>query len=132
MTQLDGLLGTIVSVIDDYNFLVNIDTTTFTAFTFPTVAQQPSSYPIVVPVGEDTGRALALGGNQLPLINGLPINGTQSGILSDSTVNTGFLGVVLGTGGTGTISGAATTGPAGTAALDFVVWRAGKSSFGGQ
>lgn len=132
MVQLNGLTGTILIKVDEYNYVVNINTTGFTAFTFPTIAQQPSSFPIVVPVGEDTSRALTLAGVQFPIINGLVVNGTQSGILSDSTVNTGFLGIVLGTGSTGIASGAATTGPAGTAALDFVFWRAGKSSFGGQ
>ncbi len=133
MTQLDGLAATIIGIVDSFNFIINVNTTGFTAFTFPTVAQQPSSFPIVVPVGEDTSRALLIGGNQTPIgPNGLFINGTQSGILSDATTNTAFLGIVLGTGALGVASGAATTGPAGTAALDFVFWRAGKSSFGGQ
>ncbi len=132
MVELDGQAATILVKVDEYNYLVSINTTGYTAFTYPTIAQQPSDFPIVVPVGEDTSRALTLGGVQFPVINGMRVNATQSGILSDSTVDTGFLGVVLGTGALGVISGAATTGPAGTAAADFVLWRAGKSSFGGQ
>jgi len=56
MVQLDGLSGTVLSIVDAFNFTVNINTSFFTAFTFPTVAQSPSSFPIVVPVGEDTSR----------------------------------------------------------------------------
>jgi hypothetical protein len=133
MVQLDGLAVTITSVVDAYNIIVGVNTTGFTAFTFPTIAQQPSSFPIIGPVGEYTANALVNMQNQFPLLlNGQQVPNTQSGILSDSLVNTGFLGVILGTGGLGYISGAATTGPAGTAAGDVIFWRAGKSSFGGQ
>lgn len=109
------LTATVASVVDAFNFTINVDTSAFTAFTWPTIAQQPSSFPEVTPVGEDTAAALTAGVD----------------ILTDATVNTGFIGMTLGTGGNGAISGAAITGPAGSVAADVVFWRAGKSSFGG-
>jgi hypothetical protein len=121
----------VVSIVDDYNFTININTTSYTAFTYPTIAQQPSSFPEVTPFGEDTATALASPTIQVPMIAGVQIYNTNTGILADSTVNTGFLGMVLGTGGLGTISGAAITGPAGTTAGDVVYWVAGKSTYGG-
>lgn len=121
----------VVSVVDDYNFTINIDTTAYTAFSFPTVAQQPSSLPQVIPFGEDTAFALVNTASQTPTIGGAQINNTNTGILADSTVNTGIIGMILGTGGLGDISGAAITGPAGSVAGDVVYWVAGKSSYGG-
>lgn len=121
----------VATVVDDYNFTINVNTTAFTAFTWPTIAQQPSSFPIVEPFGEDTAASLSIVAAQVPTIGGLQINNTNVGILADSTVNTGFLGMVLGTGGNGTALGAAITGPAGSASSDVVYWLAGKSSFGG-
>jgi hypothetical protein len=121
----------ILTVIDDYNFTINIDTTAFTAFTYPTVAQQPSSFPELTPFGEDTATSLIVLGAQVPSIGGLQIFNTQTGLLADATVNTGFLGMILGTGGLGTVSGAAITGPAGTTAADVMYWVAGKSTYGG-
>jgi hypothetical protein len=121
----------IVSVVDDYNFTINIDTTAYTAFTFPTVAQQPSSFPQVIPFGEDTAASLSSISAQTPTIGGLQIYNTNTGILADSTVNTGLLGMILGTGSNGAISGAAITGPAGSVAGDVVYWVAGKSTYGG-
>lgn len=133
MIQLDGLAVTVVAVVDAYNIVVAVNTISFTPFTFPTIAQQPSNFPHIIPFGEYTANALTNLLPQFPLLaNGQQVPNTQSGILSDSTVDTGFLGVILGTGGLGTISGTAITGPAGTAAGDVVYWRAGKSSFGGQ
>ena len=123
--------ATIVSVVDDYNFTINVDTTSYAAFTWPTIAQQPSSFPSVSPVGEDTANALVNTGAQVPSIGGIQIPNTNTGILSDSTVNTGILGMVLGTGGNGAISGAAITGPAGSDASDVIYWVAGKSMYGG-
>lgn len=127
------LVATVVSVVDDYNFTINIDTTGFAAFTWPTIAQQPSSFPEVTPVGEDSATSLSTLNAQVPIyVTGQgQIPNTNNGILSDSTVNTGFLGMILGTGGNGNALGAAITGPAGTAASDVVYWLAGKSSFGG-
>lgn len=126
------LQATVVSVVDDYNFTINIDTTTFTAFTWPTIAQQPSSFPQFTPVGEDTAVSLSTIAAQVPSVGGVQIYNTQTGILADATVNTGFLGMILGTGAAGVANtGLTITGPAGSAASDVVYWVAGKSSFGG-
>lgn len=131
-TPVNNYLSAIVlTVVDDYNVTININTTAFTAFTWPTIAQQPSSFPILVPLGEDTATSLSTAAAQVPSVGGLQINATQSGILADATVNTGFLGMTLGTGANGAISGAAITGPAGSVAADVMYWVAGKSTYGG-
>jgi hypothetical protein len=132
MLQLDGVVANILSVTNDFQFVIDVDTSSFSVFVWPAVAQSPSSFPIMVPVGENTAVSLSSIGNQVPSVGGVQINGTQSGILADSTVNTGFLGMVLGTGGVGAVGGGLPIfGPAGTTAGDVVYWRAGKSSFGG-
>ena len=133
--------ATILAVVDDYNFVIDIDTTAMTAFSWPTVLQQPSSYPIMVPVGENTGAALSYPANlqvQVPQVAGVQIPNTQSGILADASVNTGFLGMILGSGGLGNALGTAIVGPAGSIAnssnvqsQDVMYWVAGKSTFGG-
>ena len=125
------LSATVVSVVDAYNFTIDIDTTAFTAFTWPTDAQQPSSFPMMVPVGEDTAASISSLLAQTPLYHAEQVYNSNTGLLADSTVNTGFLGMVLGTGGDGVALGTAITGPAGSAAEDVVYWRAGKSAFGG-
>ena len=121
MVQLNGQIATVASVVDDYTFTINVDTTAYTAFTWPTIAQQPSSFPMVTPVGEDTAYALASTASQTPTIGGLQIYNSNTGILSDSTVNTGYLGMTLAAGD---------LLPAGRAS-DVVYWRAGKSTYGG-
>ncbi len=130
--------ASIVSVLDDYNFFIDIDTTAFTSFTWPTVAQQPSSYPIMVPVGENTAVALQSLQVQVPQVAGLQIPNTQVGILADATVNTAFLGMILGIGGNGNSLGTPIMGPAGSIANisnvqfpDIMQWIAGKSTYGG-
>lgn len=131
---------TVVQVIDDYNFTINVDTTNFTAFTWPTIAQQPSSFPAFNPIGEDTAAALASPYAQVPSIGGQQIFNTNTGILADSTVNTGFLGMILGSGGNGTALTTPVSGPAGTVhftsgdvidVTDSMYWVAGKSTYGG-
>lgn len=131
MTQLNGVAATVLTVVDAYTFTINVDTSAFTAFVWPTIAQQPSGFPQMVPFGEDTATALTATGSQIPGTPGAQINGTQSGILADSTVNTGYLGMILGTGAAGVVLTTAITGPAGTTAGDVVYWRVGKSSYGG-
>lgn len=130
---------TVVSVVDDYNFTINIDTTNFTAFTWPTIAQQPSGFPQVIPFGEDTATALSTNAAQVPSVGGIQIANTNTGILADSTVNTGFLGMILGSGGNGTALTTPISGPAGTVhfsaadaidARDTMYWVAGKSDYG--
>lgn len=130
--------GSIVFVVDDYNFIIDIDTSAMTAFTWPTVAQQPSDYPIMVPVGENTAVSLMTNQTQVPQVAGLQIPNTQVGILADATVNTGYLGMILGIGGNGNSLGTPITGPAGSIANisnvqfpDVMFWVAGKSTLGG-
>lgn len=106
MVQLDQQTGTIVSITSPTIFVVNIDTSAYTAFTFPTVAQQPSLFPQVVPVGENTAQALT----------------SAVDILGDATVNQSFLGMVLPAGA---------DSPGGQA-NDVIFWVAGKSTYGGQ
>lgn len=121
----------VLSVVDDYNFTINVDTSAFTAFTWPTIAQMPSSFPIVVPIGEDTATSLSSNSAQVPAVGGVQIYNTNTQLLADSTVNTGYLGMILGTGGNGNALGSAITGPAGSAESDVMYWVAGKSAFGG-
>lgn len=141
--QNNYLTATIVSLVDLYNFTINIDTTSFTAFTWPTIAQQPSSFPTLDPVGEDTAVALLSPTIQIPGVVsatvGSQIFNTNTGILADSTVNTGFLGMILGGGGNGTQLTTPILGPAGSITTDgasvvtgdVMYWRAGKSTYGG-
>jgi hypothetical protein len=129
----------VVSIVDDYNFTINIDTSAYTAFTYPTIAQQPSSFPEVTPFGEDTATALVTLGLVVPEIAGQQIFNTNTGILADSTVNTGFLGMILGTGGNGLELTTPILGPSGSVAWssgnvatgDTMYWLAGKSTYGG-
>ncbi len=122
---------TVQAVTSDYNFTI-IPNGAVTAFAYPTSAQVAlgAQLPIVVPVGEDTASALSLNVAQVPSIGGIQIANTQTGILSDATVNTGFLGMILGTGGTALALNALVSGPAGRA-NDVMYWVAGKSAFGG-
>jgi hypothetical protein len=127
------------TVVDDYNFTINIDTTGYTAFTYPTIAQQPSSFPEVTPIGEDTATSLASVLSQTPTIAGQQIFNTNTGLLADATVNTGYLGMILGFGGNGLALTTPIIGPSGSIAYttgnvgtgDTLYWVAGKSSFGG-
>jgi hypothetical protein len=129
----------VATVVDDYNFTININTVAYTAFTFPTIAQQPSSFPEVTPFGEDTATSLVSPTIQVPTIAGQQIFNTNSGILADSTVNTGVLGMILGAGGAGLELTTPILGPSGTVAWssgnvatgDTLYWVAGKSTYGG-
>ena len=130
----------VTSIIDAYTFTINTSIVGYTAFTWPTIAQQPSSFPQMIPVGEDTATSLASPTIQLPVdANNNPIYNANSGILADSTVNTGFLGMVLGAGGNGKVLGTPIIGPAGSVAWsagnvgtgDTLYWVAGKSTYGG-
>jgi len=100
MIELDGLSGAITAVTSD-TFTVNIDSSGFTAFTFPLVASYPFDFAQVIPLGEDTAEALSNSVN----------------ILGDATVNTGYIGMELTAG---------TNAPAG-ASSDVIYWVAGKS-----
>lgn len=113
------------------NIQIDLDTSTFGNWNvfgaadnqaYPPSTAVPFSPAQVVPVGEDTGFALTSVSAQVPLdFNGNQIYNTNTGILADSVVNTGFLGMILAAGA---------LLPAGTA-NDQVFWRAGKSTYGG-
>jgi len=81
MTEMDGLLGNITAINTTTNTItVDIDSSGFTAFAFPTsaVAATGVDFPLVVPVGETA-------------------NGTYANNLDDATVNQSFTGVIIGT-----------------------------------
>lgn len=125
------LVATVTSIGDAYNFVIDTNTASFTAFSWPTIAQQPSSFPTVEPIGENTAVGLAANSNIFPQYQGLNVFNANGGVFADATVNTGFYGMILGTGALGAISGAAITGPAGSVAADVVYWVSGKADFGG-
>lgn len=125
------LYATVASVVDAYNFTINIDSTAYTAFTWPTIAQQPSSFPICEPIGANTAVGLAANNSLFPQYQSNNVNNANNGVFADATINTGYYGLMLGTGANGAISGAAITGPAGSVASDVVYWIAGTSDFGG-
>jgi hypothetical protein len=107
MTELDGLQGTIVAIGQadadavTNTITVDIDTSGFTAFAFPLTTAPGFTPAQIVPIGENTAEALALGAD----------------ILGDATVNTGYFGIQL-TAGTGSPAGVAN---------DVIYWVAGKS-----
>ena len=107
MTELDGLSGTVTAVdntVATQTITVDIDSSGFTAFVFPTAAQSTAnvlSKAMVVPVGMDTAQAITSGVDQL----------------GDATTNTGYLGVVLAAGA---------DSPAGSTS-DVIYWQAGKA-----
>lgn len=127
------LYATVLSVVDAYNITIDVNTTSFTAFTWPTIAQQPSAFPTMEPIGENSSVALAANNSLYPQYQGLNVFNANNGVFADATINTGYYGMILGTGGIGSILAGATkiTGPAGTAASDVMYWVSGKADFGG-
>lgn len=107
MTQLDGIEADIIAIGDTDSdgsvntIRVDIDVSGFTAFAYPLTTSPRSTFPQIVPVGENT--AVALNAN---------VN-----ILGDATVNIGYRGILL-AGGDNSPAGA--TG-------DVIYWVAGKS-----
>ena len=104
MTEINGLQGTILDIDTATNSItVDIDTTSFTAFAFPTTAQAAAGFTQaqVVPVGMNTAEGLDSGVD----------------ILSDATLNTGLIGITL-------VGGA--NSPAGDA-NDVIYWTSGNS-----
>jgi hypothetical protein len=104
MVEANNLIGTITAIgtttagSNTYNssITLDIDSSSFTAFTFPTSSNNAFSQALVIPVGENTAVALA---------NGLDI-------LGDATVNTATKGLIL-QGGVNCPAGAS---------LDEIVW----------
>lgn len=109
MTEMDGLTGTVTAVTDTVatqTITVNIDSSAFTAFTFPTNnAAGRRERCIVAPVGANTGYIITQNGN----------------ILNDAVRNTGFIGVRLNAN-----AAAAPSAPCGENG-DVMYWIAGKS-----
>lgn len=105
MTELNGLTGNITAIntttTSGNTITVDIDSTGFTTFAFPASTAVPISFAEVVPVGENTATALNAGVD----------------ILTDATVNTAYIGMLLGAGA---------NSPAGQA-NDVIYWVAGKS-----
>jgi len=88
-----------VTAIDASTFSIGVDTSGYTAFAFPLPAAAPVDYAQMIPVGTD-------------------------GLYTDSsTLNTGFIGMILGTSSDAAI---ALGSPGGTSG-DAIKWRAGKS-----
>ena len=98
MTQANGLLVNINAVAASF-FSVNLDTTAFTPFVYPGAGAVPFTPASVIPVGEETDAL------------------SNPNLLDDATVNTGYIGVVLGAG---------ILAPAGQN-NDVIYWKAGKS-----
>lgn len=107
MTELNGVQATIIAVGDTdadgatNTIRVDVDVSSFTAFAYPLTTDRRSTFPQIVPVGENTAQALSSNVN----------------ILGDSEVNTGYRGVLLAGG---------LSSPAGSAG-DVIYWVAGKS-----
>lgn len=104
MTQMNGLQATITAINTSTTvntITLNIDSSAFTAFAFPLVAAFPFTSAQVVPMGEDTAAAETAGVS----------------ILTDATVNTGYIGMQLAAGA---------NSPAGQSG-NVVYWVAGKS-----
>lgn len=99
MIEMDGLLVNVVAVTNS-TFTIGVDSTGFTAFRFPLPAAVPFTPALVVPVGEEANA-----------LNSDP------NLLTDATVNTAFIGIILAAG---------QNGPAGQN-NDVIFWKAGKS-----
>lgn len=81
MTEIDGQLGTITAISTTNNTItVDIDSTAFTTFAYPTSATAAAgvSFPQVIPVGEAASESYA-------------------NLLDDATENQSFSGIIIGT-----------------------------------
>lgn len=107
MTEMDGLIGTVTAVTDTVatqTITVDIDSSGFTAFNFPTAAESVAnvlSKAMVVPVGMNTAQAITSGVN----------------LLGDATQNIAYIGMSLAAGA---------NSPAGVTS-DVIYWVGGKS-----
>ena len=102
MIELDGKLVTVTRV-SSSTFSIEIDTSAYTAFTFPVYTDTPFTPASIIPVGEDTS-----------------YNYLTDGALE----NTAYLGIILQTNAD---SAAIALGSAGGTANDEIYWEAGKS-----
>lgn len=100
MTEMNGLIGNITAVSTANNTVtVDIDSSAFTAFSFPLTAGVPFTQAQVIPLGETA-------------------NDTYANTLDDATDNQSLIGMRLSSG---------IDGPAGSSG-DVIYWKAGKSS----
>lgn len=93
---------------DTARFTADVDSTGFTAFSYPISTQAPVSFPYIIPFGMDSAKAIS----------------SNAEISADARVNTARLGMILGLGSNAT---AGLTGPAG-AANDVMYWSAWKAA----
>jgi len=103
MTELNGQLVT-VTYLTAATFSINVATTGYTAFNYPLPAIAPFTPAEVTPIGETA-------------------NATYANLLDDATLNTAFIGIVLGT----SAAAAVALGSAGGTNGDVIKWVAGKS-----
>jgi len=101
MVQLNNVQATVTAVNSVSSFVINVDTSAFNAFVFPSSSAVPFTPAQVVPIGENTAVA----------------ESNNVNILSDATVNTGFIGMSLAAGA---------NSPAGQSG-NVIYWVAGKS-----
>lgn len=105
MVEMHDLLATIVDIdtttTSGNSITLDVDSSAFTTFAWPTTSNVAFSPAEVIPVGEDTGEAIAAGVD----------------ILSDATINRGLIGMGL-AGGADCPAGADN---------DVIYWVAGKS-----
>jgi len=108
MIELDRTNAIVATVVDAYNFTINVDTTAMTAFAFALTADvgPGMSFPQIIPFGIDMNTALA----------------ANVDYLADATVNQGYIGMLLGANTAGGVNYC----PAGITA-DVIYWVAGKS-----
>ncbi len=100
MIEMDGLLGTVTAV-SASTFTVDVDSSAFTAFTFPLPAEVPFTPALAVPVGIDVAQARSSSVDEF----------------GDETDNISFVGMILAAGA---------NSPAGENA-EVIYWVAGKS-----
>ncbi len=118
MIQMDNLEGTVVGVLDAYNFIIgnaeqdSVDSTGFNPFTWPSVINYPYEIPQVVPVGEVATNIVPV-----PFIWPYPTSHSYH----DATNNIGFRGMLLASGSNGD---ADLLSPAG-AIGNIMYWQAG-------
>ena len=108
MTELDRTNAIVVTVVDAYNFTINVDTTAMTAFAFPLTGDvgPGMSFAQIIPFGIDMNTAMA----------------ASVDYLADATVNQGYIGMLLGANPAGGVNYC----PAGVTD-DVIYWVAGKS-----
>jgi len=101
MNEINGLVGNITSIVDAGNFTVDIDTRSFSTFTFPLAAAYPFTRAQVAPVGEQADATFS-----------------DPNLLGDATENLAILGMQLVAG---------TDSPAGENG-DIIYWQAGRTA----